>query len=62
MVYGHHSYHTLGDQIVDFFLSSLSALVYSAWARLAAGNKSPSDLLIITASATSIIPFFIPIN
>jgi hypothetical protein len=39
---------------------SLRALEYPVCIRLAAGIKSPSDLLITTTSATSTIPFLIP--
>ena len=51
----------MGFHSCDFLRRILSALLYSIWIRLAAGSKSPSDLFTTTTSATSTIPFFIPV-
>jgi len=51
---------TFGDQRVDLTRISLRALVYSAWALLAAGSRSPSALFMIIESASSMMPFFMP--
>lgn len=56
----HHYTHTLGFQDLDCLLSSLSALVYSAWILLAGTTRSPSDFVTTTNSALSIMPLLMP--
>ena len=57
---GHFLLHTFGFHVLLLGLKKLSALIYSACMRLAAGIKSPSALLMATISATSTIPFLMP--
>lgn len=52
--------HTFGFQDLDCLLSSLSALVYSAWILLAGTTRSPSDFVTTTKSALSIMPRLMP--
>lgn len=56
----HTQTHTLGFQDLDCLLSSLSALVYSAWILLAGTMRSPSDLVTTTKSALSMMPLLMP--
>lgn len=51
---------TLGFQDLACLLSSLSALVYSAWILLAGTTRSPSDLVTTTKSALSMMPLLMP--
>lgn len=53
---------TCGLQLRLTFLMNLRALMYSPWIIRAALTKSPSHLLTATRSATSTIPFFIPVQ
>lgn len=53
---------TCGLQLRLTFLINLRALMYSPWIIRAALTKSPSHLLTATRSATSTIPFFIPVQ
>jgi len=52
--------HTLGFQDLDCLLSSLRALVYSAWILRAGTTRSPSDFVTTTKSALSMMPLLIP--
>lgn len=56
----HTEAHTFGFQDLDCLLSSLRALVYSAWILLAGTTRSPSDFVTTTKSALSMIPLLMP--